>query len=371
MADEEPKGAARMHAQVLKDMTATVVGPGAYAMDEPLSQGREIELPYNGSLTIRGWAFAEVAHPVPEKIFVEVVSEFSGKSTVVEAERTARGDVADHFGDRGLALSGFTAHISLAAPCCGKYAVHLLQQGVRGAYRNENILRLSARPELYEPVARAGLANKFLSGKGIEIGALQRKLPVPPGCSVQYVDRMNLSDLRKHYPELNGVPLTEPDVIDDGERLTRFADDSLDFLIANHFLEHCKNPIGTLRNLLRVLRPAGILYMAVPDKRFTFDFARPCTEWEILKTTFGSGKRADKDHLYLEWAEYVMKSAGEEAEQTAKRLADEDYSIHFNVWDLQALLEFLWGARAECRLPFTVCAVVSSENENILVLAGC
>ena len=46
---------------------------------------------------------------------------------------------------------------------------------------------------------------------------------------------------------------TEPFVpvgcIDDGERLGKIADASQDFVIANHFLEHCQDPILALLNI--------------------------------------------------------------------------------------------------------------------------
>ncbi len=90
---------------------------------------------------------------------------------------------------------------------------------------------------------------------------------------------MPLPDLLAHYPELIGQPLQAPDMIDDGETLSTIDSASQDFVIANHFLEHCENPIQTLRNFLRVLKDGGILYMAVPDKRFTFDVDRPVTTY--------------------------------------------------------------------------------------------
>jgi SAM-dependent methyltransferase len=320
-----------------------------------------------GSLRTQGWAFAEPGQPVPEEVFLELYSERTGQTDVIAAERTERPDVAKHFGDPGLVCSGFKASIPLGASRWGSYALHLVQRGSLGTLRRENLLQFSVMPEVYESAARMGLANKFLRGDGIEIGALQRKLILPPQCTVRYVDRLSLDDLRAHYPELEKIPVQPPDIVDDGERLTSFQDSSLDFVIANHFLEHCEDPIRTLKNLLRVLRPQGILYLAVPDKRATFDKQRPCTEWRVLKETYSLGKRLDRDVLYREWVELVMKLR-DGAEQAARKLTEEHYSIHFNVWDLDALLDFLWRSKSEIKLPFDLAAIVSSENETILVL---
>ena len=126
--------------------------------------------------------------------------------------------------------------------------------------------------------SRKMLAKRFIRGSGIEIGALHNPMWVPPDSRVIYVDRLDEADLRRHYPELNEFPLVRIEVIDNGEKLTTFRPNSQDFIIANHFLEHAQNPISTIRRHFEVLRPGGLLYMAVPDKRFTFDKARPETD---------------------------------------------------------------------------------------------
>src|SRR5262245_50309382 len=91
---------------------------------------------------------------------------------------------------------------------------------------------------------RETIANLYLSGEGIEIGALHNPLPLPPSARVRYVDRMDLAELRKQYPELGSKKLVPVDIVDEGERLGRVPDASQQFVIANHFLEHCQDPIG-------------------------------------------------------------------------------------------------------------------------------
>ena len=43
------------------------------------------------------------------------------------------------------------------------------------------------------------------------------------------------------------------------------ADDSLDFIMANHLLEHLVEPLKALREWKRALKPEGILYLTCPD----------------------------------------------------------------------------------------------------------
>ena len=76
--------------------------------------------------------------------------------------------------------------------------------------------------------ARTRIAKRYLSGQGIEIGALHDPLPLPRSARVRYVDRLSVSELRAHYPELEQEPLVRVDIIHDGQRLTKIADASID-----------------------------------------------------------------------------------------------------------------------------------------------
>ena len=71
-------------------------------------------------------------------------------------------------------------------------------------------------------IDRSMLSHAFLHGSGIEIGALQKPLPVPSHVRVTYVDRLSKPDLYIHYPELRAFDLVEVDVLDNGEILPCF-----------------------------------------------------------------------------------------------------------------------------------------------------
>ena len=51
----------------------------------------------------------------------------------------------------------------------------------------------------------------------------------------------------------------------------------IDYIVSSHNFEHLANPIKFLNGCATVLRPGGILTMAVPDRRGCFDFFRPHT----------------------------------------------------------------------------------------------
>lgn len=215
---------------------------------------------------------------------------------------------------------------------------------------------------------RRFLADRFLAGDGIEIGALHMPLAVPEGASVRYVDRSSVADLRTHYPELAAHDLTEIDIIDDGEALTSIADESLDFVIANHFIEHTQDPIGAIKAHLRVLRPDGVLYMAVPDKRFTFDVDRPVTPLAHLKWDHRLGPGRSRRRHFREWARLVSKVDAKRVRAEAAALAAQDYSIHFHVWTPPAFLELLMHCIDGLRLPIELEAFVRNEHEMITVM---
>lgn len=98
---------------------------------------------------------------------------------------------------------------------------------------------------------------------GIEVGA--HSLPVP-GIAPYYVDRV---------VTYAGVD-SRIDIQADAVALP-FPTGELDYLCSSHVLEHLVNPIAGLLEWHRVLRPGGLLYLVVPDKRFTFDEPRTVT----------------------------------------------------------------------------------------------
>jgi predicted SAM-dependent methyltransferase len=216
---------------------------------------------------------------------------------------------------------------------------------------------------------RALVAKWFLRGDGIEIGALHNPMPMPPLASVKYVDRMPVEGLRAQYPELKGLPLVDPDIIDDGETLARVASESQDFILASHFLEHCQNPVVTLKTFMRVLRPDGILYLVIPDKLYTFDKDRPSTTPEHVVRDFEEGPQWSREQHYREYARLVDHAAAGEAEELrARYLMDLDYSIHFHVWTKPELLGLFTFLNEKYCLGYEVRFFMDNGQEGIYIL---
>ena len=205
-------------------------------------------------------------------------------------------------------------------------------------------------------LSRALIAETYLSGSGIEIGALHNPLQVPPSAKVKYVDRLPIAQLREQYPELNDKELVEVDILDDGERLSTIRDASQDFVIANHFVEHSQDPIGAVLNMLRVIKPCGRLYLAIPDKRCCFDSDRPVTSLAHLLRDHAEGPEWSRARHFEEWARLVNKAGDEVAvKKEADDLRRMNYSIHFHVWTPFEMLELVLALRKMVAFEIELC----------------
>ncbi len=217
------------------------------------------------------------------------------------------------------------------------------------------------------PLSRESLASAYLRGDGLEIGALHSPLRVSSAARVKYVDRLTEPEQRQHYPELRDLRLATVDIVDDGERLSKVRDESQDFVIANHFIEHCEDPIGALETFRRVLHPGGIVYMAVPDKRFTFDRNRPLTTVDHLLSDHRQGPAISRRQHLEEWARVVGgETDGERVERHVEHLERTGYSIHFHVWTAASWLEFIVVVGG--LLGLEVEAFLSAQKECITIL---
>jgi SAM-dependent methyltransferase len=221
---------------------------------------------------------------------------------------------------------------------------------------------------LTAPGGREALAFQYIRGSGIEIGALHRPMRVPANANVNYVDRLPVSELRRQYPELNGCALVEVDVVSDGEKLAEFEAGSQDFVIANHFLEHCENPIGAVESFLRVLKPKGIVYLAVPDKRYTFDAGRAITGLQHLVRDYREGPGGSREEHFREWRALVEQEFRNDPQRSMETLMGPSYSIHFHVWTFVEILEFIVHLKKELEFDFEPEQLISGKSEIVAIL---
>lgn len=119
------------------------------------------------------------------------------------------------------------------------------------------------------------------TGFGLEVGpSYNPLLPKSLGYRVETVDHVDAATLREKYTNGGGVDtalIEEVDYVSDGGSLADLIGEKerYDFIVASHVIEHVTDIIRFLRDCEALLKPDGVLVLAVPDKRFCFDVLRP------------------------------------------------------------------------------------------------
>jgi SAM-dependent methyltransferase len=185
---------------------------------------------------------------------------------------------------------------------------------------------------------RTQLSHAYIRGQGIEFGALHSALNVQDGVTVQYADFEPAETLQALFPDVENIK--RPDIVSDLESMKGIETASQDFVIANHVLEHVEDPLRALRSVARVLRPGGIAYLALPDKRFTFDSKRAITPLDHLIRDHDEGPDNSLLGHFREWVACVDDLHGDAGAAKVAAMTDIRANIHFHVWDYPAMMEF-------------------------------
>lgn len=125
------------------------------------------------------------------------------------------------------------------------------------------------------------------SGKGLEIGPSYNPIvPKSEGFRVEIIDHASAEELRAKYrnePGTDASRIEDVDYVWDGRPLSHVIGKArcYDYIVASHVIEHTPDMLGFLKECDSLLGEAGVLVLAVPDKRRCFDVFRP------LSTTGG------------------------------------------------------------------------------------
>ncbi len=114
---------------------------------------------------------------------------------------------------------------------------------------------------------------------GLEIGACDLPtIPTEVG-PCEYADFRSAAEMIEMWslPADTVVPVNF--ILSRNEPICDQIDARFDYIIACHVIEHIANPIGYIQDLQKLLDPngAGIIILAVPDKRETPDVSRMST----------------------------------------------------------------------------------------------
>lgn len=133
----------------------------------------------------------------------------------------------------------------------------------------------------------------------LEIGPCHAPIaPKAAGWKTHVVDHTDQAGLCKKYraSDVDLAAIEPVDSIWTAGRLDAAVPEQLhgcfDRLIASHVIEHLPDPAGFLAAAGRLLRPDGVVALAIPDKRFCFDYFRPSTTTgEVLEAFFAGRSR--------------------------------------------------------------------------------
>jgi SAM-dependent methyltransferase len=140
-------------------------------------------------------------------------------------------------------------------------------------------------------------ARRYLAGmEGIEIGGAAHR---DFGVQVRNVDRSDSTDTVYKRHEIRRWGHARPvDIVAPGDDLP-LGDQSVDFVLASHVIEHMPDPIAALQEWARVAR--RYLFLVVPHRDRTFDRDRPLTPLSELIQRHEAGFRSDEDRHWSVW----------------------------------------------------------------------
>lgn len=117
---------------------------------------------------------------------------------------------------------------------------------------------------------------------GVEIGALDKPLVTKKDGNISYVDYttkelLGQNSMYDKHVDINNI--VDVDFVW-GEKTLRESitnNQIFDYVLASHVIEHVPDMIGWLNEIDEILCVGGVLSLAIPDRRFTFDYFRRTT----------------------------------------------------------------------------------------------
>jgi SAM-dependent methyltransferase len=130
--------------------------------------------------------------------------------------------------------------------------------------------------------------------------------------------------------------------ISEASDLSQIGDQSYDFLMSSHCLEHIANPILAVKEWKRVVKRGGIMMLFLPNKACNFDHRRVFTTFEHLLSDYEKGTpETDLTHLdeVLEKHDYSMDIHSGDPQKFRTRSLDNftNRCLHHHVFNLDLL----------------------------------
>jgi SAM-dependent methyltransferase len=123
-------------------------------------------------------------------------------------------------------------------------------------------------------------------GLGLEVGGSYMPLAGGwPGLNVRTLDHLDTGALVAKYRDM-GVDtgkVVPVDYVWRGERYCDLVGEArFDWIVASHVIEHVPDLVAFVNQCAEILADDGVLTLAIPDRRYTFDYYRPETSLSEL-----------------------------------------------------------------------------------------
>ncbi len=149
---------------------------------------------------------------------------------------------------------------------------------------------------------------------GIEVGPLDKSLVKKSEGTIFYVDHCDTAELKRRWSADHRInlELLHVDAVWGDNTLNAAvasaADGSgktwagADYLLASHVVEHVPDLVAWLQEIHDALRPSGLVRLAIPDKRYTFDYLRETTTLADVLTEHLRKRRKPSASRILDFA---------------------------------------------------------------------
>jgi SAM-dependent methyltransferase len=192
--------------------------------------------------------------------------------------------------------------------------------------------------------------------RGIEVAPWHNPAaPKRAGYDVLVLDVFDTETLRAraaadpHIPPADAARIEPVDLLGSAVEIAALAEahgaapGSLDYILSSHNFEHLPDPVRFLQGSARLLRPGGVVSMAIPDRRVCFDFFRPASVTaDLLEAYLASAGRPTPKQVFLQAGLQSMYHYPDGRVLGVHMLADDPARIHL-VPEAGAALRAAWA----------------------------
>ena len=131
---------------------------------------------------------------------------------------------------------------------------------------------------------------------------------------VFYVDHATTDEVKEKCKVWSGIDISKivnVDYVWGEKNLKELTEDysPFDYVIASHVIEHVPDLIGWFKEVRSVLVSGGVLSLAIPDKRFSFDCLRQLSKpGEVLEAYLLKSRRPSVKQMFDAKSEFVNRN---------------------------------------------------------------